>query len=93
MHAVAVVGERSNSKQRGRITYACGPHVETKGQYRRTPVKREAAVAALASEGLALVAGSAGAGNSAVALYLFNFIQCLEHRLRVFQTTQITRAN
>ena len=44
-------------------------------------MKREAAVAALASEGLALVAGSAGAGNSAVALYLFNFIQCLDHRL------------
>ena len=37
-----------------------------RAQQRSTPVKREAAVAGLASEGLALVVGSAGAGSSAV---------------------------
>jgi len=39
-----------------------------RAQQSSTPVKREAAVAGLASEGLALVAGSAGAGSSAVVL-------------------------
>jgi len=42
-------------------------------------VKREAAVAGLASEDLALVSGSAGAGNSAVSLFLSIFFN-----LRVF---------
>jgi len=35
-------------------------------QQRSTPVKREAAIAGLVSEGLALILGSAGAGNSVV---------------------------
>ena len=39
-----------------------------RAQQRSTPLKREAAVAGLASEGLALVADSAGAGSSAVVV-------------------------
>jgi len=42
--------------------------VEDRAQQRSTPVKREAAVAGLASEGLALVSGSAGAGNNTVVV-------------------------
>jgi len=37
-----------------------------KSQQRSTPVKREATIVGLASEGLAMISGSAGAGNSAV---------------------------
>ena len=37
-----------------------------RAQQRSTPVKREATIAGLASEGLALILGSAGAGSSAV---------------------------
>jgi len=37
-----------------------------RAQYRSTPVKREAVIAGLASEGLALILGSAGTGSSAV---------------------------
>jgi len=37
-----------------------------RAQQRSTPVKREASIAGLASEGLALISGSAGAGNSVV---------------------------
>jgi len=36
-----------------------------RAQQRSTPVKREAVIAGLASEGLALILGSAGAGSSA----------------------------
>jgi len=36
-----------------------------RAQQRSTPVKREATIAGLASEGLALISGSAGAGRSA----------------------------
>jgi len=43
-------------------------------QQRSTPEKREAAVAGLASEGLALVAGSAGAGSSAVDSCVAHFL-------------------
>ena len=37
-----------------------------RAQQRSTPVKREAVIAGLASEGLALILGSAEAGSSAV---------------------------
>jgi len=37
-----------------------------RAQHRSTPVKREAVIAGLASEGLALILGSAEAGSSAV---------------------------
>jgi len=37
-----------------------------RAQHRSTPVKREAVIAGLASEGLALILGSAEVGNSAV---------------------------
>jgi len=37
-----------------------------RAQQRSTPVKRETAVVGLASEALALVSGSAGAGSSAL---------------------------
>ena len=37
-----------------------------RAQQRNTPVKREAVIAGLASEGLALILDSAGAGSSAV---------------------------
>jgi len=39
-----------------------------RAQQRSTPAKRKATVAGLASEGLALVAGSVGAGTSAVVV-------------------------
>jgi len=75
VHAAAVVGERANSGQRGRFCL----HLRTpwgsagvremwrhRAQHRSTPVKRETVIAGLASEGLALILGSAEACSSAV---------------------------
>ena len=45
-----------------------------RAQYRSTLVKREAVIAGLASERLALILGSAEAGSSAVGR-LFSFLQ------------------
>jgi len=42
-------------------------------QQRITPVKREATIAGLASEGLALISGSAGAG-SLIFVFAFDFV-------------------
>jgi len=73
VHAVAVVGECANSGQRGRFDYTWDPmgfrrstrDVEERAQQRSTPVKREAVIAGLASEVLALILGSAGSSRSA----------------------------